>query len=213
MRAVAALMRHELRLLVSIGLWVARRRHGVRGGVAFPYARGQGVMLLGFGFVVVIESVMMSVLLRGHPVVRGVWFAVDVYTLVLVLGMHAASVVRPHVLLPGVLRVRQAGHVDLRIPVDRVARVRRELRTTHAAAEGELNLAVGSQTTVTLELAEPVVHTGLLGRRREVWLVRLYAEDAAGLVSAVKPVRSAPSPSPGRPPSPGLVEGRPGGAE
>ena len=63
------------------------------------------------------------------------------------------------------------------------------------------------------ELAEPVVHTGLLGRRREVRLVRLYAEDAAGLVSALTPARTAPSPSPGRPPTRGLVDGRPGGAE
>ncbi|MFE5188172.1 hypothetical protein [Streptomyces sp. NPDC056628] len=198
MRAVLALVRHELRLLACIGLWVARRRQGVRGGVAFPYARGQGAMMLGFGFVIVIESVMMSLLLRGHPVVRGVWFAMDVYTLLLVLGMHAASVVRPHVLMPDALRVRRAAHVDLRIPVATVARVRRELRTTHAGAEGELDLAVGAQTTVTVELAEPVVHAGLLGRRREVRVVRFHAEDADGLVTALTRARNAPPPSPVR---------------
>lgn len=33
--------------------------------------------------------------------------------------------------------------------------MRRELRTTHEPAEGELNLAVGAQTDVTLELATP----------------------------------------------------------
>jgi len=195
-------VRHELRLLISIGLWVVRRRHGVAGGVAFPYARGQGAIMLGFGFVVVIESVMMGVLLRGHPAVRAVWFAADLYTLLLVAGMHAASVVRPHVLTPDVLRVRRAAHVDLRIPVAAVARGRRELRTTHAGGEGELDLAVGSQTTVTVELAEPVEHAGLLGRRREVRVVRLHADDAAGLVSALSALtraRSAPSPSPGPP--------------
>ncbi|MGV9644664.1 hypothetical protein [Streptomyces sp. NPDC003514] len=208
-----ALVRHELRLLGSIGLWVARRRQGVRGGVAYPYAGGQGAMLFGLTFVVVVESVMMSLLLRGHPVVRGVWFAVDVYTLLLVLGTHAASVVRPHVLTPDELLVRRAAHVELRIPVAAVARVRRELRTTHAGAEGELNLAVGAQTTVTVELAEPVVHAPLLGRRgrdvrvvRVVRVVRFHADDAAGLVAdlnglvglgGLTPARSAPSPSPG----------------
>ncbi|MDI9834464.1 hypothetical protein QMY38_25040 [Streptomyces sp. KAU_LT] len=207
---VLALVRHELRLLGSIGLWVARRRQGVRGGVAYPYAGGQGAMLFGLAFVVVVESVMMSLLLRGHPVVRGVWFAVDVYTLLLVLGMHAASVVRPHVLTPDELLVRRAAHVELRIPVAAVVRVRRELRTTHAGAEGELNLAVGAQTTVTVELAEPVVHAPLLGRRgrdvRVVRVVRFHADDAAGLVAdlnglvglgGLTPARSAPSPSPG----------------
>ncbi|MFF0735145.1 hypothetical protein ACFYVK_26440 [Streptomyces chartreusis] len=196
MRTVLVLVRHELRLLASIGLWVARRRHQTGEGSAFGYSRGQGPMMLGFGFVIVIESIMMSILLRNHPAVQRAWFTVDVYTLVLIVGMHAASVVRPHVLDDDVLRVRRAAHVDLRIPLEKVARARRELRTTHERTEGELNLAIGSQTTVTLELTEPVAHFTFLGRRQNIRLVRFHADDADGLVKAIARARSAPSPIP-----------------
>ncbi|MGW4756294.1 hypothetical protein [Streptomyces chartreusis] len=196
MRTALVLVRHELRLLASIGLWVARRGHQTGEGAAFGYSRGQGPMMLGFGFVIVIESIMMSVLLRNHPAVQRAWFTVDVYTLVLIVGMHAASVVRPHVLDDGVLRVRRAAHVDLRIPLEKIARARRELRTTHERTEGELNLAIGSQTTVTLELTEPVAHFTFLGRRQDIRLVRFHADDADGLVKAITQARSAPSPIP-----------------
>ncbi|MFG2745143.1 hypothetical protein ACGFY0_34430 [Streptomyces chartreusis] len=196
MRTLLVLVRHELRLLASIGLWIARRPNGIGTGTGFGYARGQGTMLLGFGFVIVIESIMMSVLLRNHPAVQRAWFTVDVYTLVLIVGMHAASVVRPHVLDDDVLRVRRAAHVDLRIPLEKVALARRELRTTHERTEGELNLAIGSQTTVTLELTEPVAHFTFLGRRQDIRLVRFHADDADGLVKAIARARSAPSPIP-----------------
>ncbi|MEV8428268.1 hypothetical protein [Streptomyces chartreusis] len=196
MRTVLVLVRHELRLLASIGLWIARRPNGIGTGTGFGYSRGQGPMMLGFGFVIVIESIMMSVLLRNHPAVQRAWFTVDVYTLVLIVGMHAASVVRPHVLDDDVLRVRRAAHVDLRIPLEKIARARRELRTTHERTEGELNLAIGSQTTVTLELTEPVAHFTFLGRRQDIRLVRFHADDADGLVKAITPARSAPSPIP-----------------
>lgn len=202
MRGMLALVRHELRLLASIGLWVARRRHGLGDGTGFGYARGQGPMMLGFGFVMVIESITMSVLLRNYPAVQRVWLMVDVYTLVLILGMHAASVVRPHVLDAGHLHVRRAAHVDLHIPLEKIARVRRELRHSHERAEGELDLAIGAQTTVTLELAEPVAHFTFLGRRQDIRLVRFHADDADNLVRRLKlvmevtPARSAPSPLP-----------------
>jgi hypothetical protein len=144
-------------------------------------------MAFGLGFVCVIETVAMSVLLRDLPAVHHVVLVLDVYTVVVVVGLHAASVVRPHVLDTGagVLRLRRAVHVDLRIPLDRIASVRREPRATHPSADGELDLAVGSQTSLTLELSEPVTYTGLLGRRREVRLVRCHADDARGLVRAV----------------------------
>ncbi|MFH8441431.1 hypothetical protein ACH4D3_09395 [Streptomyces sp. NPDC018026] len=187
------LVRHELRLWASLWLWAARRAHGVvPGGAVFGYARGQGVMMAGFGFVCVVESVMMSVLLRDWPAVHHVMLVLNVYTVVMVVGLHAASVVRPHVLDPGagVLRIRRALHVDLRIPLERITSVRRELRTTHEPADGELALAVGSQTSVTVELAEPVAHVSFFGRRREVRVVRCHADDPGALVRAVERARA-----------------------
>ncbi|MET8780790.1 hypothetical protein AB0D09_00885 [Streptomyces sp. NPDC049097] len=189
MRTAYVLVRHELRLLVSLALWAARRTHGTRGGRAFGYARGQGPVMAGFAFVCVVETLTMSVLLRDWPLVHGVVLLLDVYTVVLVVGLYAASVVRPHVLDPGGLRIRHAAQVDLRIPLDRIAAVRRELRTVHERADGELNLPVGSQTTVTLELAEPVTHVTFFGRRRAVRVVRFHADDAGRVVRALARAR------------------------
>lgn len=191
MRIARLLVRHEARLLVSLVLWVARRTHGTRSGRAFGYARGQGAVMFGFGFVCLVETVAMSVLLRDWPTVHAVFLFLDVYGIVFVVALHASSVVRPHVLDPGdgSLRIRRYVHVDLRVPLERIASARRELRMTHERADGELDVEVGSQTTVTLELTEPVTHVTFLGRRREVRVVRFHADDADGLVRALGQAR------------------------
>jgi hypothetical protein len=187
MRAGWLLVRHEVRLLASLALWVARRTHGTGGGVAFGYARGQGAMMAGFAFVCVVETVALSVLLWDRPVVHAAFLFLDVYTVVFVVALHASSVVRPHVLDVGrgALRIRRYVHVDLCVPLERIASVRRELRMTHERADGELDVEVGSQTTVTLELTEPVTHVGFFGRSREVRVVRFHADDPDGLVRAL----------------------------
>ncbi|MFD7278445.1 hypothetical protein ACFV80_15705 [Streptomyces sp. NPDC059862] len=199
MRTAYRLFRHELRLFASLVLWVARRTHGTDRGRAFGYARGQRAVLFGFAYVCVVETVVMSVLLHRWPAVHRVVLFLDVYTVLIVIGLHAASVVRPHVLEPGALRIRKAAHLDLRIPLDRIAAVRRELRTAHRKADGELDVEIGGQTTVTLELAEPLTHTTFLGRRHEVPVVRVYAEDAGTLVAEITQARSAPLPLPDLP--------------
>ncbi|MGC4911620.1 hypothetical protein [Streptomyces albogriseolus] len=180
-----ALVRHEARLLASLALWLARRTHGTRGGTAFGYARGEAATTFGLAFVCVVETVAMSALLGDWPTLHAVVLFLDVYTVVLVVALYAASAVRPHVVGPDGLRVRRAVRVDLRIPRELITSVRRELRMTHEPADGELNLAVGSRTTVTVELAEPVAHRSFLGRTRDVRVVRFHADDADGLVQAL----------------------------
>jgi hypothetical protein len=189
MRVLRGLLAHEVRLLGSIVRWVARRPYGVARGSeeVFGYARGQGAMMFGFGFVCVLESVCMAVLLRDHPAVHRVVLVLDVYTLRLVVGLHAASVTRPHVLGDTALRIRRSAHVDLCVPLASVASVRRELVTTHERGDGDrLDLAVAAQTTVTLELSVPVRYRPLLGRPRDVRLIRFHADEPAALVRAVR---------------------------
>lgn len=186
MRTARVLLRHETRLLVSLALWAARRTHQTEGKVAFGYARGQGAVMFGFAFVCVVETVTMSVLLRDLPAVHRIVLVLDVYTVLFVIGLHAANVVRPHVLSGDELRIRQAAHVDLRVPVRHITDVRRELRSQHSRTEGELDLPVGSQTNVTLQLARPVTHLTFLGHRRDIHTVRFHADDADSLVQAIK---------------------------
>ena len=206
------LIGHELRLFISLGRWAARRPHGISGtsgtsgGTPFGYAKGQSAMMLGLAFVCVIETFGMSVLLRDYPLAHTIVLVLDVYTVFIVVGLHAASVTRPHVLDDASLRIRRAVHVDLRVPLRQIASVRRELRASQDAREGELELAVGAQTTVTVELTAPLPHFTFLGRRKEVRLVRFHADDADALVTAVRAgmerlrqERTGPSPSPGLP--------------
>ncbi|GAA3057898.1 hypothetical protein GCM10017562_23490 [Streptomyces roseofulvus] len=202
---VLRLIGHELRLMAGLGRWVARRPHGTAGAEGvFPHARDQAALMYGFAFVCLVETVGMTWLLADVPVVHEVVLVLDVYTVLFVLGLHAASVTRPHVLAGGCLRVRRAAHVDVPVPLDRIASVRRENRFTHERKDGELNLAVGSRTSVTLELDGPVEVVGLLGSVRPVTTVRLHADDPGALYAAVRDAvtRARTAPSPGRDPLP-----------
>ncbi|MFE5736247.1 hypothetical protein [Streptomyces celluloflavus] len=193
---------HEVRWLVSLGWWVARRRIGVAAGDrAFGYAAAQAALVYGLTFVCVVETVGLAVLLRDHPVAHGVMLVVDVYALLMMLGMQAAAVTRPHVLGSGVLWLRDAARMEIRIPLERIVSVRHDLRSAPAGsgsrseAAGEagvkrgpdvLAFAVGGQTSVTVELREPVVAVRLSGKRPAVRTVRFHADDARGVVAAVR---------------------------
>ena len=157
-------------------------------------------MLFGLAFVCVVEAAGSAVLLRDWPVAHGIALVLDVYTVLMVVGLHAASVTRPHVLTSTALRLRRAAHVDLTVPLEHIGAVRRELRTTHEPREGELDLPVGAQTTVTLELNTPVTHVSLLGRRRDVHLIRFHAQEPDRLVAALR--RQHPAPRDPIPPDP-----------
>ncbi|MEW2632492.1 hypothetical protein AB0903_12735 [Streptomyces sp. NPDC048389] len=184
---VLRLVGHELRLMRSLFLWAGRRRDGVGpGDRAFGHARDQAALMYGFTFVCVVETAAVSYLLMDRPTVHAAVLVLDVYTVLFMLGLQAASVTRPHVLSADTLRLRRAGHVDLRIPLDRIAGVRYEPRFTHEPRDGVLDLKVAAQTSVTLELSEPVPHAGLLGRERPVRTVRVHADDAKAFATALR---------------------------
>ncbi|MEU9999848.1 hypothetical protein [Streptomyces sp. NPDC050848] len=201
---VLRLVGHELRLMASLALWCGRWRVGVRpDDQVFPHARDQGALMYGFAFVCLVETVGMSYLLGDWPVVHAIVLVLDVYTVLFVLGLHAASVVRPHLLTADALRLRQGAHVDVLVPLDRIASVRHELVFTHEKTEGELNLAVGSQTSLTIELTEPVNAPRFLGAPRPVRIVRCHADDARALYRALtRALAPAPADAPASSSSP-----------
>ncbi|MEU6957332.1 hypothetical protein [Streptomyces sp. NPDC045714] len=194
---------HELRIMASLLRWVARRPHGVNGADAvFTHGRDQAAMMYGLTFACVIETVVLSFLLANWPLVHTVFLVVDVYTVLFVLGLHAASVTRPHVLTGGTLRIRQAAGIDFLVPLDQIASIRRETLFTHVKKDNELNMPIGSQTSITLGLAEPVDVPKFLGASRPVQVVRLHADDPKALYDAVARARTtrvtasgAPEPS------------------
>ncbi|ARX83108.1 membrane protein [Streptomyces alboflavus] len=214
-RVVRRLAVHELRGFHSLALWVARRRHGLGAGARpAAYTGPQTAMLFGFAFVAVVETVVLA-LIVPWPLVHSALLFVDLYTVLQILALHAASVTRPHVAgADGSLRVRYGQFLDLRIAaadIDRVRVERRypEGRTVQVHEDGTLDVAVGSQTTVTVELARPVAFVRPLGLPAEARVVRLHADDPRALVDALTrpaagpgpltPERTAPSPAPDPP--------------
>ncbi|WP_405712144.1 MULTISPECIES: hypothetical protein [unclassified Streptomyces] len=199
--SVRRLVGHEMRALHSLGLWVRGRRHGVpEGAVAVPYTGPQTAMMYGLLFVAVVETVMLA-LLVPWPVVHGVLLVLDVYGVVFVLALHASCVTRPHVVdADGSLRIRYGGRFDLRIPADAVAGARIERRFPEGGpvllgTDGVLDLVVGGQTTVTVELAGPVEFVRPMGRRGLARTVRFHADDPGAAVAALTRGRRAPSPN------------------
>ncbi|MFE7098626.1 hypothetical protein [Streptomyces erythrochromogenes] len=189
---VRRLLRHELHAGASLGWWVLRRKHGVRpGDLAAAYTGPQTAMMYGMVFVSVVETVALALLIPW-PAVHRVVLVLDVYGILLVIALQAACVTRPHVVgADGTLRIRYGALFDLAVPPDAVASVRVERRYPEGrlvtlSEDGVLDLIVGSQTTVTLELNRPLTFTRPLGARASARTVRFHADDPRALVSALR---------------------------
>ncbi|WP_405993678.1 hypothetical protein [Streptomyces sp. NBC_00986] len=182
------------------------RTNWAGGWQVFGYARARRAMVAGSALACVLETLTMSVLLRGWPLLHQVVPVLGLFAVASVAALHAAAVARPHLLDPQGLRLRRAARADVIVPLGDIASARGELRAIRRRADGELDLPVGFHTSVTLELTAPVIHFTLLGRRREVDTVRFHADDADRVVAtlqarleAVRRARTVPSTCPGPP--------------
>ncbi|ARZ70389.1 hypothetical protein M1P56_05910 [Streptomyces sp. HU2014] len=191
-----ALAVHEARVWRGLGLWAVRRRDGVGGAArGFGYARAQGSTMYALLFVCVVETAGMSFFTAGHPGLHEVVLALDVYTMLLVLGLHAGCVARPHTIGPDGLRLRHGARLDVRIPARLIASVRPELRfpTGNAPADGVLDVPIAGQTSLTVELTEPLTVRRLLARPVDVRTVHCHADDPAEAVAALRALLPAPT--------------------
>lgn len=217
--AVRRLMVHELRALHSLGVWAVRRRHRIpEGALPFSYTEPQTGTMWAFFFASVLETVVLALVIPW-PLVHLILLVVGVYGTVLIVALHAACVTRPHVVgADGSLRLRYGALFDLRVPASLITVARVERRydgggLVRVDGNGGLDLAVGSQTTVTVELAEPVEFVRPLGRGGSARTLRFHADDPRAAVAAlsrkpvtrvapvtpVTPERTAPSSPPGPP--------------
>ncbi|MEU8386184.1 hypothetical protein [Streptosporangium sp. NPDC048865] len=192
---VRRIMGFELKGLVSVGQWLARRRDGVPpGATAAPYAREQASIQLAFLAVMIVETAGIELLLRALDVPYGLRVAVlvaDVYGIVYVLMLAAASVTRPHVVTAGELRVRSGVYLDVRVPRDLISSVR--LSRNHnesgmiTVKGSRLGVVVSSQTNVVVELTGPLTVVRPLGARAEVTTIRLFTDTPDVLLNALRP--------------------------
>lgn len=212
--AVRRLLVHEFRALHSLGLWVLRRRHRIpEGARQFSYTEPQTGIMWMFVFVSVVETVVLALVIPW-PLVHAILLVVDVYGIVIVLALQAACVTRPHLVeADGSLRLRYGALFDLRAPAAVIAAARVDRRfpgggLVRVDEDGTLDLAVGSQTTVTVELTEPVEFVRPLGKRGSARTLRFHADDPRAVVAALvtpslapplTPERTAPSSTPDPP--------------
>lgn len=187
----------DLKGMVSLALWVARRRHGVPyGATAVSYSRAQTSTMVIFLFAMVVEPVGAEILLRafGAPVgLRTVILVVDAYTVLIVLAVIAACITRPHVVSADEVRIRYGAFFDLRVPREQIAQVR-QVRNfnengTVRVQNDRLAVAVASQTNLILELTEPITAVRPLGRRAEVRMIRFFADDPRAAIHVLQPRR------------------------
>ncbi|WP_405799765.1 hypothetical protein [Streptomyces sp. NBC_01506] len=187
---VRRLLVNEMRGMTSLVRWVARRTHGVReGDLAAAYTGPQTAMMYGFLFVSVVETVALAVLIPW-PLVHMIMLVLDVYGVLMMLALHAACVTRPHVVgADGSLRVRWGALFDMPIESGQITSVRVERRYPEGSLVkidepgGTLDLIVGGQTTVRVDLAEPVGFVRPMGGRGTATAVRFHADDPAALVA------------------------------
>ncbi|MEV5597157.1 hypothetical protein [Streptomyces sp. NPDC052496] len=192
--SVRKLAAHEVFLSTSFLRWVTRRGpHGIRDGdTPVPYASGQTATMYGFLFVCVVETVGLAFLIPW-PVMHAVTLVLDIWGCYFVIALHASCVVRPHVIgADGSLRLRYGALLDIRIPADRIASVRQDRKFPDGKLavvdkNGIADMAVAGQTTVVVELTQPVGFVRALGSSAEARGFRFYAEDPATVVAALKP--------------------------
>ncbi|GLX97733.1 hypothetical protein [Herbidospora sp. NBRC 101105] len=193
---IVRLLRFEVDGLVSVGRWLLRRPDVPAGAVAVPYAKAQNPLLTVFLVVQVVETVGVELLLRGLGVpeaVRVPLLALGVYGSVMVAGMIASGVVRPHVVTGAELRVRLGHYLDVRVPVELVESTGtvRGYESSLKVDGERLIVPVGSQTNTRVTLREPITVTRPLGRTAEVRVIDFYAESPPAAVGR-------PSSAPGR---------------
>lgn len=153
--------------MASPGLWAARRSHGAGdAGIAAGYARAQASTAYAVVLVSVVETAGVSFMLASYPAAHLVVLLLELCMVFLALGLHAA-VTRPHVVGPSGPRVRRGTRLDLRIPPERIASARHDLRfpDTNEPEDGVLDVAIASRTSITIGLDQPVTAVSLLGRR------------------------------------------------
>ncbi|MFI0484194.1 hypothetical protein [Actinomadura sp. 9N215] len=197
---VRRLMAFDFKGLVSVGLLLVRRRHGVPpGATGLPYAGGQLTFQLAFLFAMVVEAAVAELLLRGIGAAEGlrtVVLVVDLYSILVVVAIVAACVTRPHVVSDEELRVRYGAFFDLRVPRGLISSVRLARNFNESGMvkvkDDRLSVAVSAQTNVVVELSEPIVAVRPLGGRATVRTIRFFADDPAALIKALPEPRTQP---------------------
>ena len=197
MTAVIVLARRaaafELAQCRSLFRWMSRRPYVPCGAVPFAYIGAVALLLWVFIAVSAIELVVLHLLLPWETI-RVIADVLSIWGLVWMFGFMASFRVHPHLVGDAGLRVRHGATTDITVPWDAVATVgvRERSRDKSRAVQLDrdkkatvLNVVIASRTNVNLTLRHPLVLALPCGEE-SVTEIRLYADDARGLVSRIR---------------------------
>ena len=197
MKTVIVLVRRavafELTQYRSLFRWILRRPDVPSDAVAFSYIGAVATLLWAFIAVSAVELVVLHVLLPWETV-RVIADVLSIWGLVWMIGFMASFRVHPHLVSEYGLRVRHGAATDITVPWDVIATVglrersrdkSRALQLDRREEGAVLNVVIGSRTNVILTLHHPLA-VALPTGEESVTELRLYADDARGLVSRVR---------------------------
>ncbi|WP_158888546.1 hypothetical protein [Amycolatopsis anabasis] len=195
MRAWRRYLRNEMRTFASLGLLLGRRRNLAPGATEIGYAGAQRHLLLVTGVLTLVEGSLFLLVPFG-PALHGLLLVLELYSVLLVLGVYAATVVRPHAVSTKDLHIRLGAFLDLRVPVRQVCAVHRKPENHQGKrmitlADGEFVLALNWETNLVVELSEPVTVTRPLGRTGTARVLKFYADDPAAGAAAIRDALAA----------------------
>lgn len=180
---------YEVWMWRSLARWVAHRPNVPADGTAFAYRAPQMlvtvvILVLSAGEVVALH------LLLPWPALRTGLLAVGFWGVAWGFGMIGAITVHPHVVQTSGLRVRSALGCDVHVPWDAVGTVRRAL-SSHGGGSCQLDgttlyVPVAGQCTVEVVLRRPLDVALPHRRSARIAELRFHADDADGLVAAVR---------------------------
>jgi hypothetical protein len=210
---------YELRLWAALFRWILRRPVPVEPGTRrFSYAGAVRMILIAFIAVSAIEIPILDLMIPWEPV-RIAALAAGVYGLIWMIGLAATMWAYPHLVGPSGLRIRNSITMDVAIPWDRVVSVEVRRRSMPPGGQtqledGVLSLGMGSQTSVDVRLAGPLVLPVRKIKGKPATIVRFHADDPEGLAEAARAFLGAAGGSPaegaaGAGPAP--AEGMPAG--
>ncbi|HEU4349561.1 MAG TPA: hypothetical protein VFR35_17420 [Actinoplanes sp.] len=167
-------------------------------GAAFGYLGVIKPILGVFIGLSIVEIPILDLIVRNvvpwRPA-RWIVLVLSVWGLLWMIGFMASIKIHPHVLDATGIRVRLGAGIDTHVPWEDVETVGKRYRSMPSGKsvqieqEGDrrvLHIVVGSQTSVDVRLRRPVRFDLPKGRTEPVDELRLYADDADGLVQRAR---------------------------
>ncbi|KRA23341.1 hypothetical protein ASD65_02090 [Microbacterium sp. Root61] len=187
-----AAWRAESAVWLSVWRFASRRPRVPAGATGFRYHSPILTILIVFIVLSAIEIPIIDLIVHPWPWVRIPLLILGIWGLTWMLGLLLGFVTRPHSVGPDGIRARFGPDIDVDLPWSAVASVERSRDIAEKApkirdeAHGRtLALRMQNETNILIVLERPVT-ARVAGTASDIDAVRLWADDPAGFLSAVR---------------------------